>query len=389
MEILNEHPAMRYRPFGRRTNAAVSVLGMGAMRLPLRDGAIDEAAAVDLIEAGFQGGINYIDTAYIYNEGQSERAVDRALSNGWRDKVYLATKLPVWDVRKPGDQEAPFQTQLERLQTRRVDFYLLHALNKRHWKNVLESRSLEWLDQAKRQGRIRFAGFSFHDEYALFEEIVGAYDWDFCQIQYNYAQRDVQAGVRGLKYAAAKGLGVAIMEPLFGGFLTGSKLPPGANRIFLENGLDPVACALRWLWDQPETGVVLSGMSDRHQLAENLRTAGSAAAGSLTARERQVLDRVSDYLRDHVPIACGGCGYCLPHCPAGLKIPDLFEIYNKHLLAQRLHTLQPALYRSLLPEEKASACLACGKCRPHCPQGLDIPDWMAKITEEFEKEAQV
>jgi predicted aldo/keto reductase-like oxidoreductase len=181
---------------------------------------------------------------------------------------------------------------------------------------LLESRSLEWLDQAKRQGPDPFRGVLLHDEYALFEEIVGAHDWDFCQIQYNYAQRDVQAGVRGLKYAAAKGLGVAIMEPLFGGVLTGpscrqgesdfSRKRAGSRRVRASLALGPAA----------KRAVVLSGMSDRHQLAENLRTAGSAAAGSLTARERQVLDRVSDYLRDHVPIACGGCGYCLPHCPA-------------------------------------------------------------------------
>lgn len=384
MEILNYKPAMRYRAFGARTNVLVSALGMGAMRLPMRDGDIDDARAIDLIETGFQGGINYIDTAYVYNGGESERVVGCALSNGWLDQVYVATKLPVWDMEKPGDQEAPFQTQLARLQTQRVDFYLLHALNKCHWKKALDSRSLEWLDEAKRQGRIRFAGFSFHDDFDLFKEIVDAYDWDFCQIQYNYAQPDVQAGVRGLKYAASKGLGVAIMEPLFGGFLAGAQLPPEANLLFGQAGVNPVSSALRWLWDQPEPSVVLSGMGDKDQMKDNLRTVETAGVGTLSEPERQVLEKVCLYMREHVPIACSACGYCLANCPVGVKIPVLFDLYNKHLLVQRRHTLQPALYRMMLPQEKASACVACGKCKLHCPQGLDIPAWLGKVAAEFE-----
>jgi hypothetical protein len=385
MEILNDKPAMRYRPFGAKTNVQVSMLGIGAMRLPMRDCEIDEPRAIDLMEAGLSGGINYVDTAYVYNDGASERVVGRALSNGWRDKVYIATKLPVWDMVKPGDQEAPFSTQLDRLQTPYIDFYLLHALNKRNWKLALDSRSLEWLDEEKRRGRIRFAGFSFHDDFELFKDIVDAYDWDFCQIQYNYAQPDVQAGVRGLKYAAAKGLGVAVMEPLFGGFLAGPQLPPGARHLFEEQGVDPVSSALRWIWSQPEPSVVLSGMSEKSQMADNLRTVETADVGVLSERERQVLEKVCVYIREHVPIACSACGYCLKSCPVGVKIPVLFDLYNKHLLVERRHTLQPALYRSMLPTEKASACIQCGECKKHCPQGLDIPGWLQKVTAEFEE----
>jgi len=384
MEIVNYRPAMRYRPYGAKTNVLVSMLGMGAMRLPMRDGKIDDPRAIELIETGLDCGINYVDTAYVYNDGESERVVGQALSNGWRDKVYTATKLPVWNMEKAGDQREPFETQLSRLQTPRIDFYLLHALNKRHWKNVLDSRSLEWLDEEKRRGRIRFAGFSFHDDFELFKTIVDAYDWDFCQIQYNYAQPDVQAGVRGLKYAAGKGLGVAVMEPLFGGFLSGPQLPPDASRLFEEFGVNPVSSALRWIWNQPEPAVVLSGMSEKNQLKDNLRTVETADVGVLSEREKQVLEKVCLYIREHVPIACSTCGYCLKSCPVGVKIPVLFDLYNKHLLVNRRHTLQPALYRSMLPHEKASACVQCGQCRKHCPQGLDIPAWLERVASEFE-----
>ena len=375
---------MRYRPFGEKTNVLVSMLGFGAMRLPMAEDRVDIPRAADLIEAGLDGGINYIDTAYVYNDGESEKAVGRALDNGWLGKVYVATKLPIWNVERPGDQQAFLETQLARLNAQRIDFYLLHALNKQHWKNVLNSRSLEWLDEEKRRGRIRFAGFSFHDDFELFKTIIDVYDWDFCQIQYNYAQHDVQAGVRGLQYAAGKGIGVAVMEPLFGGFLTGPQLPPGAIRLFEDCGLSPVSSALRWIWDQPEPSIVLSGMSDEYQVKDNLRIAETAGAGVLTEREKQVLEKVCLFIREHVPIACSTCGYCLKSCSSGVKIPVMFDLYNKYLLTERKHKLQPALYRSMLPNERASACVGCGQCKPHCPQELDIPAWLVKVAEEFE-----
>ena len=384
MEIRNYKPTMRYRPYGAKTDVLVSMLGIGAMRLPMVDGKIDDPRAIDLIETGLDGGINYIDTAYVYNDGESERVTGLALNNGWRDKVYVATKMPVWELEKPGDQNPFLETQLARLQSPQIDFYLLHALNKRHWKNVCDSRSMEWLDEEKKRGRIRFAGFSFHDDFDLFKEIVDAYDWDFCQIQYNYAQQDMQAGVRGLQYAHGKGIGVAIMEPLFGGFLTGPQMPPGASRLFEEYGVNPVSSALRWIWSQPEPAVVLSGMSEKYQMKDNLRTVETADVGVLSDREKGVLEKVCSFFREHVPIACSKCGYCLKSCPVGVKIPFMFDLYNKHLLVERQHTLQPALYRSVLLNEKASACTQCGNCKRHCPQELDIPAWLLKVAAEFE-----
>jgi hypothetical protein len=387
MEIRNYKPTMRYRPFGARTNVLVSMLGIGAMRLPLTpEGTIDETRANELIETGLEGGINYIDTAYVYNDGASEMIVGDTLQRGWRDKIYVATKMPVWELEKPGDQEPFLRTQLERLRMDQIDFYLLHSLNARYWQNVLRSDSLAWLDEEKRRGRIRFAGFSFHDDFDVFKTIIDAYDWDFCQIQYNYAQHDIQAGTRGLQYAHSKGIGVSIMEPLFGGFLTGPQMPPGANQLFEENGVNPVASALRWVWNQPEPAVVLSGMNEKYQVKENLRIVETADVGVLTERERQVLEQVCSYMRENVPIPCSKCGYCLKSCPVGVKIPVVFDLFNKHLLVDRKHTLQPALYRGMLPSEKASACVQCGACKKHCPQSIDIPSWLGKVAAEFEGE---
>ncbi len=387
MEIRNYKPTMRDRPFGARTDVLVSMLGIGAMRLPLTpEGAIDETRANELIETGLEGGINYIDTAYVYNDGASEMIVGDTLQRGWRDKAYVATKMPVWELEKPGDQEPFLRTQLERLRMDRIDFYLLHSLNARYWQNVLRSESLAWLDEEKRRGRIRFAGFSFHDDFDVFKTIIDAYDWDFCQIQYNYAQHDIQAGTRGLQYAHSKGIGVAIMEPLFGGFLTGPQMPPGASRLFEENSVNPVSSALRWIWNQPEPAVVLSGMSEKYQVKENLRIVETADVGVLTQRERQVLEQVCSYMRENVPIPCSKCGYCLKSCPVGVKIPVVFDIFNKHLLVNRKHTLQPALYRGMLPSEKASACIQCGACKKRCPQSIDIPAWLEKVAAEFEGE---
>ena len=389
MEIRNYKPTMRYRPYGTRTEVLVSMLGIGAMRLPLANGKIDDARAIDLIATGFEGGINYIDTAYVYNDGESERVVGRALNNGWRDRVYVATKMPVWELEKPGDAEVRLRVQLDRLQTQQIDFYLLHALNKRYWENVLKSDSLAWLDEEKKRGRIRFAGFSCHDDFEVFKSIIDAYDWDFCQIQYNYAQHDIQAGTRGLQYAHSKGIGVAIMEPLFGGFLTGPQMPPGASLLFEEYGVNPVSSALRWVWNQPEPAVVLSGMSEKYQMKDNLRTVETADVGVLTEREKQVLEKVCRYMRENVPIPCSKCGYCLKSCPVGVNIPFMFDIYNKHLLVERKHALQPALYKSVMQNEKASACIRCGACKKHCPQSIDIPAWLEKVAAEFEGERNV
>lgn len=375
---------MVYRSYGNKIDVKVSALGMGTMRLPTRpDGQVDGPQAIELLEAAFSAGINYADTAYPYHAETSEAFLAEALNNGWRDKVYIADKLPIWDVKTYADQPPLFETQLKRLQTDRIDFYLLHTLNKNYWQTVQAADSLRWLDELKMSGRIRYAGFSFHDDFGLFKTILDAYDWDFCQLQYNYAYPHTQAGMRGLHYAASKGVGVAIMEPLFGGFLSGAKLPSQAQQLFNRAGLDPVATALRWLWDQPEVGVVLSGMSSRRQLEENLKTASAAAIGGLSSSEKEVLKKVCALLRDTVEIPCTACGYCLKHCPVGVNIPEMFTLYTAHTLAQGGNRLPKILYECMQPNERASACIACEECLSHCPQHLPIPRYLRSVSETF------
>lgn len=375
---------MNYRTYGKKIDFKVSALGMGTMRLPTKpEGDVDGPQAIVLMEAAFDAGVNYADTAYPYHDGTSEGFLAQALNNGWRDKVLVADKLPIWDVHAYTDQMPLFETQLKRLQTDHIDFYLLHALNKNYWKIVQEADSIRWIDELKKSGRIRYAGFSFHDDFDLFKTIIDEYDWDFCQIQYNYVYPHTQAGVRGLHYAASKGIGVAIMEPLLGGFLTDTKLPPEAQQLFKEVGLDPVATALRWQWNQPEVGVVLSGMSSLQQLKENLKTASSATIGALSEREQEILEKVYTLFREAVEIPCTACGYCQPHCPVGVNIPEMFALYTTHTIAKGESRLPRVLYNGMQPTERASACIACGACLSHCPQHLPIPDHLRTVAKTF------
>ena len=375
---------MVYRSYGKRVKEKISALGMGTMRLPTGpDGEVAGPQAIELMEASFDAGINYADTAYPYHNGTSEGFLAEALNNGWRDKVYIADKLPIWEVTTYADQTPLFETQLKRLQTERIDFYLLHTLNKNYWKTVQKAESIRWIDELKKSGRIRYAGFSFHDDFDLFKTIIDAYDWDFCQIQYNYAYPQTQAGMRGLQYAASKGIGVAVMEPLLGGFLSDAKLPPQAKQLFNDAGLDPVATALRWLWNQPDVGTVLSGMSSRQQLDENLKTASTSAIGGLTAVEKATLEMVCSVFRDEVEIPCTACGYCTKYCPVGINIPEMFALYTAHTLAEGGNRLPKILYECMQPNEKASACIRCEKCLSHCPQHLPSPLHLLSVARTF------
>lgn len=375
---------MNYRAYGKKIDRSVSALGMGTMRLPTGpDGEVDGPQAIALMEAAFDAGINYADTAYPYHAGTSEGFLAQALNNGWRDKVHVADKLPIWEVHSYADQTPLFETQLKRLQADHIDFYLLHTLNKNYWKTVQAAESIRWIDELKKSGRIRYAGFSFHDDFDLFKTIIDAYDWDFCQIQYNYAYPQTQAGIRGLQYAASKGIGVAVMEPLLGGFLSAAKLPPPAQQLFKESGLDPVAAALRWQWNQPEVGVVLSGMSSLQQLKDNLKTAASASVACLSDAEKDLLEKVRAIFRDTVEIPCTACGYCRPYCPVGVNIPEMFALYTAHQLAQGGNRLPGILYNCMQPTERASACIACGACLSHCPQHLPIPEHLSTVAKTF------
>ncbi len=379
---------MKYRPFGR-SGWKVSALGFGCMRLPVvgQPPTIDEPLAMRMLRHAIDRGVNYVDTAYGYHGGESERFVGRALQDGYRHKVRLATKMPTWLVKTSGDFDRYLDEQLEKLRTDRVDFYLLHALNASRWANVQGLDVLDWAERAVHDGRIGGLGFSFHDAYPVFQEIIDAYDgWALCQIQHNYMDVANQAGTRGLRYAASKGLPVVIMEPLLGGKLVSP--PPAVAKHWDEapTRRSPAAWALQWLWNQPEVSVVLSGMSAMDQVEENLASAGVSLVGSLTTAELAVVDAVRDVYQGSSPIPCTRCGYCMP-CPSGVDIPGNLAMYNAGAMfgapqtARREYALLLRLYEAgMLPgDTRAARCAQCGACEEKCPQGIPIRRWMPLV----------
>ena len=372
-----------------KTGDNLSILGFGCMRLPsTRTGGVDEARAIRQIRHAIDGGVNYVDTAPVYHLGKSEQVLGRALAGGYREKVRIATKLPHWSVYERADMDRILDAQLKTLQTDHVDYYLLHSLGKGSFEKLLGLGVLEFLDAAKRDGRIRNAGFSFHDNLAAFKEIVDSYDWQFCQIQYNYLDEQNQAGTEGLRYAAEKGLAVIVMEPLRGGNLAG-RIPPSIQKIWDEAPLkrSPAEWGLRWVWDHPEVTVVLSGMNDEAHIDENLRVAGSALPGSLSGDEHALIGRVRDEYRRLMKVGCTGCGYCMP-CPAGVDIPGCFASYNAHALFPHDRTAKfqyIGRHGGLIGDRShAGLCRQCGKCAKSCPQHLPIPSLMKDVSKEME-----
>lgn len=322
---------MQYRQLGHGEQN-VSILGMGCMRLPVIDGdesRIDEARATALLHRAVDLGINYFDTAYPYHQGHSETFLGRALQGeGLRKKVLLASKLPSWSIETSCDFDRYLNEQLQRLRTDHIDCYLLHALKADWWYKLVELGVLDFLDRAIADGRIGCAGFSFHDDLPLFKTIVDAYDWSFCQIQYNYMDEEIQAGRIGLEYAAAKGLGVIVMEPLRGGHLA-RPAPADIQHLWDRAAVkrSPAEWALRWVWNRPEVTCLLSGMNELTQLDENCHLANRVQPESLSTEELALIGTVRDQLRQRIKVPCTTCGYCLP-CPAGVNIPRIFSIYN-------------------------------------------------------------
>ncbi|HSW39861.1 MAG TPA: aldo/keto reductase [Acidobacteriota bacterium] len=372
---------MRYRKLGK-ADVDVSILGFGAMRLPMAgtpgplsgfdpDMPIDEEHANKMIQHALESGVNYFDTAYGYHGGKSEAYIGKAL-RPFRSKVMIATKLPVWNIEKQEDFEKIFNEQLDRLATDYVDVYLVHGLGRSQWTRMKELGVLEFLDRLRSDSRIRFAGFSFHDEIKVFKDIVDAYDWELCQIQYNFYDRDYQAGKTGLKYAAARGLGIVIMEPLRGGKLV-ENIPPEVRSLWDASAFkrSPVEWAMRWVWNHPEVATVLTGSSSLAQLMDHTRIVGDAAPDSLTPEELHLCDRVRDAYRILLKVGCTDCGYCMP-CPNGVDIPRNFQLYNdSHLF--RSKEISGLFYNRFLSEnERASACVECGDCMPKCTQQIDI-----------------
>ncbi len=378
---------MRYRRFGQ-LDFEVSALGFGCMRLPTtgKPDKIDEPAAVEMIRWAIDHGVNYIDSAYVYHGGNSERLVGVALEDGYRDKVALATKMPIWMVEKADDFDRFFDEQCERLATERIDFYLLHNLHAPTWPKMRDLGALEWLDKVRASGRIGEIGFSFHDRFDVLKDIIDSSDlWSFCQIQYNFVNEDVQAGTRGLEYAAGKGLAVVIMEPLFGGTLAA---PPEAVQKIWDDAPgrpSPVDMALKWLWNKPEVSVVLSGMGTLQQVKENVASAGASGAGTMTQDELDLVARVAEAYKALDPIPCTQCGYCMP-CPNGVAIPDNFQLYNNSLVFKgNTRGLNRNLYNDMPAGERAEACIQCGECEEKCPQKIAIGQWMPRVHEAFAK----
>ncbi len=362
---------MQYRKF-TKDKIDVSLLGFGCMRFTILNGdssQIDEEKAREMLHYGIDHGINYIDTAYNYHRGNSEIFVGKALKNGYRDKVYLATKLPVWLVKSYEDFEKLLDEQLEKLQTEYIDFYLLHSLHEKVWTNIEKLDVFRFLDEAKRKGKIKYAGFSFHDELPLFKKIVDSYEWDFCQIQLNYMDRQYQAGIDGLKYAAKKDISVVIMEPIKGGKL--ATAPEDIKEVWDKSNKkdSPALWALKWVYDFEEVSVVLSGMSTFDQVKENIKLTNNSK--SLTKEEHSIIDEVTELYKEKIKVGCTSCEYCMP-CPENVAISDIFSHYND-LYVYGSKEYSKSMYKHFKKEGKdSSLCTECGTCQQLCPQHLEI-----------------
>ena len=375
---------MNYRT--DRYGNELSILGFGCMRFPQKMGRIDMEETEREIMTAYQAGVNYYDTAYIYPG--SEAALGEIFEkNNIREKVYIATKLPHYLIKSVADMDKLFAEELRRLRTDYVDYYLMHMLTDTDTWNRLKSLGIEeWIAQKKASGAIRQIGFSYHGNSEMFCNLVDAYDWDFCQIQYNYMDEHSQAGRRGLYHAHAKGIPVVIMEPLRGGKLV-NRLPDAAKKIFEEYKIKrtPAQWAFRWLWNQPEVTVVLSGMNSDEMVRDNIQTASTVEVGELGEDEEQMLKQVVAAINAKMKVGCTGCGYCMP-CPKGVDIPGTFAAYNRRYAEGKFWSFVDYVMCTTLRKNStaASNCVGCGKCEKHCPQHIEIRKCLKDAQKELE-----
>lgn len=377
---------MQYR-VDPRTGRRLSVLGLGCMRFPGSvPGRPDQHRAEAIIARAVERGVNYLDTAYLYPG--NEAVVGAALEHlGLRDQVFLATKLPHASCKDGADLDRIFNEQLRRLRTDRIDYYLIHNITSpAQWTRLVGLGIEAWIARQKAAGRIGAIGFSYHGSAGDFSLVLDAYDWDFCQIQYNYIDEHTQAGRRGLQYAASKGIPVIIMEPLRGGRLVNA-LPPKALKVFAqaEPRRTPAEWALRWLWDQPEVTVVLSGMNTMEMVAENCRIADQARPGTLGEAERALFETVKGAINEKIKVGCTGCGYCMP-CPKGVDIPGAFRCYNARYTEGFYTGMKEYFMCTTLRGQRsnASQCVKCGRCEAHCPQGIHIREELDHVKRVLE-----
>jgi len=404
---------MKYRKMGS-LGWDVSALGFGAMRLPVdkvkdeKTGEmkvnIKEDEAIEMIRYAIDNGVNYIDTAYPYHDGESEVLVGKALQDGYREKVHLTTKLPMWLVKKTEDFDAFLNQQIQRLQTN-PDIYLFHGLNKGRIEKIKNLNLFEKMEQAKAKGLFKYIGFSFHDNFEVFKEIIDMYDWDCCQIQYNYLDIEFQAGTAGLKYAGSKDIAVIIMEPIRGGKLAipEDKLNfyPEIKKVLELSKIKRTTpdWALQFIWNHPEVSVVLSGMSKMQQVVENINSANISGINILTEDELATISELRDAYGKYTLAPCTSCGYCLP-CPNGVSIPFVLRLLNDlaywgEIGKERISFFYNNLTKTQEEIEKrrsegeefdgaATLCIKCGECLEKCPQQIEIPDFMEKANEIFE-----
>lgn len=367
--------------------APLSILGFGCMRFPRRRGAIDEQATFALLQAAMDAGVNYFDTAYIYPG--SEEVLGKFLDkSGCRSRIHIATKLPHYLIKSSQDLDKYFQEQLRRLRTGYIDYYLMHMLpDPATWARLKKFGIEDWIAQKKASGKIRQLGFSYHGNATVFCRLVDAYAWDFCQIQYNYMDENSQAGRTGLAYAHSKDLPVIIMEPLRGGRLANG-LPEEAKKRLKKAGISPAVFSFRWLWNQPEVTVVLSGMNFMGAVTENLAAADTACPGCFTAEEEQLLSAVRQELNAKIKVGCTGCGYCMP-CPKGVDIPGTFRCYNEMFTGSKMTAFREYFMCTAMRPHTAGAsqCVQCGRCKAHCPQSIDIPAELRKAAHTLENPA--
>lgn len=372
---------MEYREF-ENLGIKPSLLGFGCMRFPLTpEGKIDEPEAEKMIDQAISNGVTYIDTAYPYHNGDSEPFVGRVLKKYDRSSFYLATKLPIWKLETPDDVKRIFEEQLERLDVDYVDFYLLHSLDKKSFEKALQLGVIPFCEEQKRQGRIKYLGFSFHDDYETFEKIITCRDWDFCQIQYNYLDTDVQAGDKGYALAEKLGIPLVIMEPVKGGIL--AQLPDDVTKPIRSCSPDAslASWALRWVASKPNVKVILSGMSTMEQVDDNLKTFGHLVP--LTEEENALTAKVAADIKSRTNNGCTGCEYCMP-CPFGVDIPRNFRIWNEHSMYGNVDLTKKRYFKDLDPSKLASQCKECGKCEAVCPQSLAIREDLKKVSAAME-----
>lgn len=367
---------MEYTRFGN-TGLKVSRFGLGCMRFPK-----DQKEAVRMVRYAIENGVNYLDTAYVY--AGSEETVGMALRGGYRNKVYLAAKSPIWNIRKHQDFEKYLDIELKRLRTEVIDVYLLHNLDPGNWKKVKRHDGLVFLDKMVQKGKIRHKAFSIHSTTEAFRAIAGAFDWEMAQIQLNILDGEQQVGLEGLKYGAAKGMAMVIMEPLRGGYLL-NRIPAEVQELVdsYPEKRSLVEWCFRWLYDMPEVSLVLSGTSTLEQLKDNLRIFENASPNVMTEDDLRLIRSIRDAYESKKSIGCTGCRYCMP-CPAGVAIPEIFKLYNSYQIVKP-HTIDKVVYKDTIVPSGTGAdrCVNCGDCVKHCPQALPVPELLKKVHAEM------